>query len=744
MDSTELKSILQSEINDAAGYIGGDLSDQRTKAMDYYHGEKFGNEEDGRSQVVSRDVADTIEWMKPSLLKTFAASDQAVRFDPEGPEDEEQADQESDYCNYVFYKENEGFLILYTWINDALLQKNGIVKVYWDESEETTREGYRGLDDDEFMKLMNDDELEPIEHSQYNTPFEVMGPQGPMMQESLVHDVVFKRTTQKGKVTILPVPPEEFLINRDHNSLSVKDAAFVAHKVDKRISDLIAEGYDRKTVEALPSDDTISDTAEADARRNLSDENTASTRSDKSMRKVKVYECYIRVDYDGDGIAELRKVTYAGNEILDNEECDRIPFEAITPVILSHKFHGMSIFDLISDIQLIKSTLLRGMLDNLYLTNNPMKEVAEGTNLDDLATSRPGGFVRTKMPGLVNTLDVPFVAGASFPMLEYFDRVRQQRTGVGENMMGQNQALLSDTAHGIERLMTAAESRIELIARIFAETGIKGMFRQIHELLQKHQDKAKVIKLRNKWVSIDPREWRTRMNMSSKVGLGTGDRQKLSMTMEGIMLQQEKLMAGGGAGILVTQKNIYNAVNDYAKYNGLNDAQMYFTDPESPEAQQALQAQQNQQPSNPLAEAEKIKGEFRMQGDQMREQMKSQHDEKVLAFEREKFAQEHALSLAKLEIDGAASGINADLGQPGIGTETKQGFMPALKLSVAELEGFGEQTSAGLSQLLERIEAMEANSNQIGQSLAMLMDKVSKPLTIIRGKDGRVAGAVRE
>lgn len=745
MDSTELKSIIQSEINDAAGYIGGDLSDQRTKAMEYYLGEKFGNEEDGRSQVVSRDVADTIEWMKPSLLKTFAASDQAVRFDPEGPEDEEQAEQESDYCNYVFYKENEGFLILYTWINDALLQKNGIVKIIWDDSEEVTREAYRCLDDDEFMKLMNDEELEPIEHSEYNKAIEVMGPQGPVMQEMLVHDVVFRRTRKKGKVSILPVPPEEFLINRDHNSLSVKDAAFVAHKVDRRISDLIEDGYDRATVEALPSDDSTSDTTEAQARRNLSDEYTSSTRNDKSMRKVKVYECYIRVDYDGDGIAELRKVTYVGNEILDNEECDRIPFEAITPVILSHKFHGLSVHDLISDIQLIKSTLMRGMLDNLYLTNNPMKEVAEGTNLDDLATNRPGGWVRTKIPGLVNTLDVPFVAGQSFPMLEYLDRVRQQRTGVSENMMGQNQSLLADTAHGIERLMTAAESRIELIARIFAETGIKGMFRQIHELLQKHQDKAKVIKLRNKWVSIDPREWRTRMNMSSKVGLGTGDRQKLSMTMEGIMMQQEKLMAGGGAGILVTQKNIYNAINDYAKYNGLNDAQAYFTDPESPEAQQAIQAQQNQQPSNPLAEVEQIKGQFKMQADQMKAEMETSMKKKEMEIDNKKFLLEYFLDMAKAEIEGAAKGVQADLGKPGIGAETKQdGFMPALKLSVSELQGFGEQTSAGLSKLLQRVEAMEANSNQLGQSLAMLMDKVSKPVTIVRDKAGRVAGAVRE
>lgn len=737
MDKTELKSIIQREINDSAGYIGGDLSDQRTQAMDYYLGEKFGNEEEGRSQVVSRDVADTIEWIKPSLLKTFAASDQAVRFDPVGPDDEEQAEQETDYCNHVFYKENEGFLVLYTWINDALLQKNGIVKVYWDETEEVTREAYRGLDDDELVKLLQDPELEPVEHEEEQALSVVQTEQGPVEQPVTVHNVVFRRTRKKGQVKVEPVPPEEFLINRDHNSLTVHDAAFVAHKVEKRVSDLIEQGYSRKLIESLPSDDSKGDTTEEIARNHLSDESTSTTRNDLSMRKVRVYECYIRVDYDGDGIAELRKVTYAGNEILDNEECDRIPFEAITPVILSHKFFGLSIHDLVNDIQLIKSTLWRGMLDNLYLTNNPQVEAAEGVNLDDLLVRRPGGVVRSRVPGSVNTLDVPFVAGASFPMLEYLDTVRHQRTGISENMMGQNQAMLNDTAHGIERLMSAAEARVELIARIFAETGIKGMFRQIHELLQKHQDKPKVVKLRNKWVPIDPREWRVRMSMTAKVGLGTGDRLKMAQAMGEVLGMQEKLMAGGADGVLVTHKNIYNAVNDYAKFQGLNDAQGYFTDPESPEAQQALQAK-SQQPPNPLIEAEKIKAEANMQTDKMREEMKHQRESQSQQFEHYKFEKQHALEIAKAEIEAAKGAVPADLGSPGMGTETKP---EGMKLSIAELQGVSEAANNGVAQMAEQLQALVGQNQQI---LQMLGEHMSKPITVVRDQSGRISGAVRQ
>lgn len=600
MDKGDLKSLIAREISDASGYVGGDLSDQRSKSLDYYLGEPFGNEREGYSKVVSRDLAETVEWLKPSLLKTFAASEQAVRFEAEGPEDEDQADQETDYCNYVFYRENEGFLILYTWFTDALLQKNGIIKIYWDESEKSTRESYKGLDDDEFMKLMDDPELSPVEHNESNG----------------LHDIVFRRTKKIGKVKIDPVPPEEFLINRDHNSLSMTDAAFVAHKTEIRVSDLISMGYDRALIESLPADDGAPDTYEETARKHLSDEYSETNRNDKSMRKIRVYECYIRVDYDDDGIAELRKVTYAGEEILDNEEVDRIPFEAITPIILSHKFHGLSIYDMIGDLQLIKSTLWRQMLDNLYLTNNPTREVAEGAKLDDLLTHKSGGIVRTKVPGLVNNLTIPFVAGSSFPMLEYLDRASQKRTGVSESLMGNNQSILSDTAHGIERLMSAAEAKVELIARIFAETGVKGMFRQIHELLQKHQDKQKVIKLRNRWVPVDPREWRERTNMTIKVGLGTGDRMKMASAVGQILEIQEKIMSSGGGGVLVTPRNIYNAVTDLAKYQGLNDAQSYFTDPSSPDARPP--------DAGPNVELEKIRAEMQMQQDGFQHKMQAE------------------------------------------------------------------------------------------------------------------------
>lgn len=684
MTPDDLKTIVAAEISNSAGYIGGELADQRARAMDYYLQEPYGNEVEGRSHVVTSEVMDTVEWIQPSLLKTFAGSDQAVRFDPEGPEDEEAAEQETDYCNYVFYKDNPGFLILYTWFKDALLSKNGVVKCYWDESTKIKREEYKGLTDDEFLLLSQDEELEPIEHTEEAVIEIISGPDGlPVQQQSTSHDVVFKRTRKIGKVTVAPVPPERFLINRDHNSLLITDARFTGHWDDIPASDLIEQGYDPEQLKEVAGSDSVPMGEEETARKNLDDEQTYDARTDEAMRTVRKYECYLRVDYDGDGIAELRKIGYAGNQILkfkdgslDIEEVDRHPFEAITPIILTHKFFGLSVADIVMDLQQIKSVLMRQMLDNLYLTNNPMREVVEGqVNLDDALASRPGGLVRVKQPGMINNIEIPFVAGQSLTMMEYLDKIRFQRAGVSENTMGQNQALSNDTAHGLERLMSAAEQRVELIARIFAETGVKGLFLQIRELLQKHQDKAKVIKLRNKWVNVDPREWRERANMTIKVGLGTGDRMKQQAAIGAILDIQERVAAQGGMGTLLQPKNIYNAANDFAKFSGLNSAEAYFTDPDT------VQQQTQQEQPNPLAEAEQIKGQFKLESDQMQAQMKAQIEQmknesqmktEMLRLQIEQMNRDadrrsrEAIETMKAEMQAIMKGIQMDLGKPGI------------------------------------------------------------------------------
>lgn len=593
---SEIQSILEREIDNAAGYNSGDLSGNRSDAMDYYLGEPRGDEIEGRSQVISTDVADAIEWIKPQIIETFVASDEIVRFDPVGAEDEEQAEQESDYVNYVVTKENDAFTLFASLTNDALIQKNGYAKVYWDEPDKE-REEYRGLNQFELAQLLSEP-VEVIEHS------EVLTEAGP------AHDIAIHRITSPGKVCIEPVPPEEILFNKDHNKVLLKDARFVAHDKAVSASELIEQGYDKALVESLPSYEDEED-EEDYSRRTLSDERDDEA-GDTSMRMIRVYECYIRMDQDEDGIAELRQIIYAGKKILSNEEVDRIPFISVTPILQSHKHLGLSIYDRLKQIQDQKTAIWRQLLDNLYLTNNSRTYVQNGqVNLDDLMTNRPGGIVRGK--GLYGQVMAPIVTPAvgsqGFQMLEYLDKVREERSGVGPDSMGQSMNLANDTAHGIERIMSAKEKLVGLVIRTFAETGVKDMFLQVRELLMKHQDKSKVIKLRGKWVDVNPAEWRTRMNSTIKVGLGTGDQIKQQGALQRVLeIQKELHMAGSS---LVTEKHVYNALDDFAKVGGLNDASPYFLDPNSEEAKAIAQQKAKQpKPVDPQMEAIKAQKEI--------------------------------------------------------------------------------------------------------------------------------------
>ncbi|MGH6932281.1 MAG: portal protein [Dongiaceae bacterium] len=589
MTESELKSINAAEIADSLGYLGGELSEQRRKALRYYLGEPFGNEQEGRSKVVSTDVADTIEWILPSLLKVFTAGDEVVRFEPTGPEDEEVAKQATEYVNWIFMRDNPGFLTLYTLFKDALLQKNGIAKVWWEEGETAARETYRRQSFEELQLLLADPDVEPIEHGEYQETGIVTGPDGlPAEGVVTLHDVTVKRKRRSGAVRIGALPPEEFLISR--RARGIEDAAFVGHRLRKTASELIELGYDLDLVDRLPGAEEEDPTGER-RERLLQDESGGATADglNRAMREVWLTECYIKCDWDGDGIAERRKVTVGGGgqEILDNEPWDGpLPFISLTPIIMPHRFFGLSVAELVMDLQLIKSTILRQILDNLYLSNNGRHVISDQVNLDDLLTARPGGIVRLKngaMPGQGHILpiDTPLVAAQAFPMLEYIDGVRENRTGVTRYNQGLAADTLNKTATGLNQIMGAAQQRIELIARVFAETGVKDLFRKILELVNRHQNAPRIIRLRNRWVPMDPRSWNSQMDVSITVGLGTGNKDQMLMHLKNLLdIQVEAIrFQGGVAGPLVTLENVYNTLARLVENAGLKSADPYFSDP---------------------------------------------------------------------------------------------------------------------------------------------------------------------
>ena len=575
----ELVGRIQSEITDSLGY-GDELSKQRETAMEYYYGLPFGNEVDGRSQFVDSTVQDTIEWIKPSLMRVFASGDDMVKFNPVGPEDVEMAKQATDYVNYVFTKLNNGWEILYNWFTDALLSKNGIVKVWWNEEEVWNREEYKGLTEIELDALINEEDVEVLAHSPYISAEESGDGD---YTSTTYHDVVIKRLNSKGSIKIENVPPSEFLINRE--AKTIQDARFVCHRVRKTLSELREMGYDPDPDELGGGEDVVYNSERQaryafDLSSNSDVGNWGIGGTEESLREYWLHENYVKTDYDGDGIAELRKVCTIGSTVLANEPIDSIPFVSICPIRIPHKFFGLSVADQVESLQLIKSTLMRNLMDNMYNQNFGRYAVLEGqANLDDLLTQRPGGVVRVKSPNAVTPLATPSLEPYSFQMLEYLDGVRESRSGVSKNTQGLNDNALTShtTATAVAQVMTAAQARVELIARNFAETGVKELMSTIYELLQKNQDTDTVIGIRGTWIPINPSAWRDKYDCTVAVGLGHGNRDQQLMHLSQL-IQFATQALSGGLGI-VNEQNLYNIGAQVIKNMGFVNVQDFLTDP---------------------------------------------------------------------------------------------------------------------------------------------------------------------
>ena len=594
----ELKNIIGQEINNSMGYMGGSLSAQRKKSLEYYMGEPLGTEIDGRSQVVSTDVADTVETILPNLLKIFTSSDQTVKCEPVKAEDVALAEQATNYINYIFNKDNNGFSILYNWFKDALIEKNGIVKVYWDESEKVEQETYENLNEQEYKILLDNDDVEVVEEESFvdekakqqleeiKALAEAQGQVMEDIQTPKLYNCIIKRTSSSGKVKIENIPPEEFLIQR--SAKSIEEADFVAHRVLKTRSDLIQMGFDRDVIDDLPTQNNVTFNDERLARFADIDESPLNDSPDESTQDVEIYECYVKIDMDGDGISELRKVIVAGSEastILSNMPCDFIPFCSLTPVPMPHRFYGRSVSELVEDVQLVKSTVMRQLLDNMYLTNNNRVAIMDGmVNLDDLLTSRPGGVVRTKQPPsqVMLPMQNQTISQQAFPLLEYLDTVRETRTGVTRYSQGLDADALNKTATGVNTLMSQSQMRMELIARVFAETGIKDLFRRIFELTVKYQNKERVVELNNKFVAVSPTEWKNKYNISITVGLGAGSKDQQIVMLNNILQKQLQAfqLQGNKEYPMVTLKNIYNSLAKIIEEAGLKNVENYFVNPD--------------------------------------------------------------------------------------------------------------------------------------------------------------------
>lgn len=607
LSDEELLSAISSAEQSAIGDIQGTISTDRADAVARYLGKDYTGAlaaPTGRSSVVSRDVSDVVQGVLANVLKPFVGGEQMVEFQAHSPEDEQAAKQETDYVNFVAMERNNGFVVLSTAMNDALLLRTGYVKCGWAKRTDVVIETYQGQSDEELALLSQDQDVEITQHSEYPDPYasaaaQMQQPQAPAMamvqgqvpseqqppQIPMLHDVRVRRTRPTEYVETVPTPPDEIIVSQRAREPSLQNVDFVQHRTHKTLSELRQAGYD------VPDD--IGNNDQGDGDRGESLEDFARNRwgrssgnmyddptQDPARRIVMFKETYIRIDRDGDGIAELRKVCQVGMTILSDEETDIVPLVCFSAILMSHRHIGLSVYDLVQDLAQIKTALMRQYLDNKYLSNNGRTAVnVNAVNIDDMLVSRPGGVIR--VDGDPNTAMMPFITpdtGASaLQGLQYLDDVREGRTGYTRQSQGLDGDALSDskTLGGMQIQMSQSQLRLEMMTRTIAETGIRDMFKVIHALTLKHSTRAEKVRLRNKWVAVNPREWVRRTDLSISVGMGNA---VPGMQMQNLMMMaqaQDKAFALG----LTNPEKVYNLLTKMTNAAGFKNEEEFFSPP---------------------------------------------------------------------------------------------------------------------------------------------------------------------
>jgi hypothetical protein len=604
--------------------------------------------------------------------------------------DEETARQATDYCNWAFYRENDGMLILHNWFKDALLQKVGVVKSYWDEKTDVTKEEYKNLTEDELALLLSDQSLKVVKQEiEYTEMQDMMG----NVVQVPSYEVYVQRTEESGQVRIENVPPEEFLISK--SAKTIEEATFVAHRRLMPRSELIAMGYDKDIVDELPTYNDLEFSPERIARFPNGEQPDQNTSLDFSMQTLEVYECYIRIDEDEDGIAELRRIVYVGSEILEDEECDYIPFHSLCPIPIPHKFFGQSLADRTMDIQLQKSTITRQSLDNLYLTNNSRVGAVDGqVNMDDLLNATPGGVIRMKNPNALVPLTVQSTFGQAMPMLEYLDAVQAKRTGVSDAQAGLDPDVLSNvTATAVAAMMKSNSGKLELIARLFAETGMKSLFKGLLHLLGKYQDKPKVVRMRGKYVTFDPRTWANEYDITINVGLGSGDReQKLAMLQMILAKQEQIIQQYGPSNPLVSIGQYRNTLAKFIESAGFKDANEFMNEI-TPEQNAALS-----QPQPPSPDAQAQVAEMLAQVEREKTQAKSQIDAAKLDLEKQTLEAEYTRKGIEMQMKNQKDSAELRIKEAELAVKQLQAV---LALDLADEDTKNKQTELTLKALRE-------------------------------------------
>ena len=746
MDDEALLNHLQTLEEDSAAFVWGALGSERERAQKEYFRMPYGNEEDGWSSIVTSDVQDTVEWILPQLLDIFHATDSIVSFEPTKQEDVKGAEQATETCNYIFTKKNDGFLILYTAIKDALLVKNGAVHWRKETKRSKVKTPLQGVTEMQLAQALEQGgeiiNAEPVGQTVDPITGEPMG----------VFNVTIERQEETQHICVEAFPPEDLLIKRDWTKPLLQDCPYVARVMRVTLSDLIEMGYTDVTAEDLGSSDDPSQSADASFRSSRLSQNgdayeddTDVSAEDDALTEGYLRIEYVLVDYDGDGIAERRCIYRLKDKILKNEEESHVPIATASPILVAHRWDGMSIAETVSDIQQLKTEMTRQMLNSLYLANTPRTKVLTNpqgspvANIDDLLDARPGGILRTQDMNGIQEYVTPFVGGQTLPILEYVDAMRENRTGVTRYSQGLGADGLEKTNGESARLMNASQMRIKLIARIMAECLVKPIFQGILKLLTEGDMQKIAFRLRNEFVEYDPQEWRDSYDMTINVGLGTGDKDMQLRHLGAIFQSQMALSQSPFGQALIDPVKIYNTQAKLVENAGFKNVGDFWKDPskEPPPPQQPpppppqvlvkqmeLQAdQQKFQAEHQLTmQREQLQDAAKLRETQMNLELQAANDARDAERETMKAMHQREVELMKLELDRYKT--DAD---------------NATRIKVALIAHPGEN---GVDVDQESGEVMPKPDPLavVTQAIQALADGMNRPKAVIRDEAGKVIG----
>jgi len=619
-DMIDLVGVIKSEMDDAKDFIH-QVGSERAESTEYY----LGNEPEGtsslQSEFVSTDVRESVLFMLPSIMRTFFGTKKIVEFVPKGPEDIQLAEQQTDYINYLIREKNPGFQVLYDVFKDALVRKTGFVKVFWDDSVTATTHEYSNIDPQSYQALILDKNVEVIEESATQetiTTFDPISGEEVTQEIPVSYDLTIRRLKPKDQVCIESVPPEEILISR--HARSIETASYVAHRMIKSVSDLVAMGYDLEEIEEYAGYGGSSldpESYEEQEARNPFDNMVYPDRNDAGGKDVYYVEHYLYYDFDGDGIDERIRVCTAGDglHVLNVEPWDELPICMFCPDPEPHTAIGSCPADYLKPIQAAKSQIMRDTLDSLGHSIFPRMGIVEGqVNVDDVLNTDIGQPIRMRAPGMVQPFAVPFVGKEAFPVLGYLDESKENRTGVSKASAGLNaEALQSTTSAAVTATMSGAQGRVELICRHFAEGGLKAMFKTVNNLVIKHQNAQDVFRLNGKFIPVDPRYWDSDKDMVVNVAISKSSDEEKFQVLSQLASKQEQIMQTlGPQNPLVSMQQYANTLTRMIELAGFQDAQS-FINTEVPPMPPQPQEPPQPDPTALLAQAEAQKAQVQAQ-----------------------------------------------------------------------------------------------------------------------------------